>query len=316
MNEKTSMTNVEMAAPSKKPNVKAGFGTDDPSGCSRRSDTRRGRGSPNTPYSSTLLTFLETFSEISLEETNKSASMLKRIDNKYVVDQKQLRSVLQKLKPNFSILTIDGRHIFSYESCYFDDDGRCFKEHQQGRRQRFKVRTRRYVESDMAFFEVKMKGKRGETDKSRQACDHFYSFEMNSGEQQMIADLYERTYGKVFHYRLAPALHVSYRRLTLVSVSGNERITIDLNLHFETPSGKDVFIGDDFVIVETKTVDGRGKADWALKRQHIRSVSGCSKYCIGMALTGEVSTYNPFRPIVRLARSRMLPPVDQRMLQK
>ena len=163
--------------------------------------------------------------------------------------------------------------VFSYESCYFDDRQRCFHEHLQGRRQRFKVRTRRYVESGKAFFEVKLKGKRGQTDKSREVCDDYYSFVINDDEHQMLRKLYEKSYGKRFSYRLAPALHVSYRRFTLVSRSGRERITVDFNLGFETPTGRQAFIGDDFIIIETKTADGRGKSDRALKLQHVRSVN-------------------------------------------
>ncbi|MDH3659704.1 MAG: polyphosphate polymerase domain-containing protein [Alphaproteobacteria bacterium] len=262
-----------------------------------------------------IIASLRKFSAISLEDTNKFASMLKRIDNKYVVDRQQLLSVLDVLRDGFRILRIDERGIFSYESCYFDDNYQCFSEHRQGRRQRFKVRTRRYVESGLAFFEVKLKGKRGQTEKSRAACDHYDSFVVNDREQQMLRELYEKNYGKAFHYRMVPALHVSYRRFTLVSASGRERITVDLNLGFETPSGKHARIGDDFIIIETKTADGRGKSDRALKQKHIRTADGCSKYCIGMALTGEVQRYNKFRAIVRKARSRM-PTSGERCLQR
>lgn len=310
------MMNVLAMNTSGKPSELARQGSDDPVGWTTRSDLGLGGNRPATSSPSALLATLETFSEISLEETNKSASMLKRIDNKYIVDREQLLSVLELLRNDFKVLTIDGCRVFTYESCYFDDNGRCFNEHQQGRRHRFKVRTRRYVESDKAFFEVKLKGRRGQTDKSRKACDHYHSFVMNDGEHQMVADLYEKTYGKAFLYQMAPALHVSYRRFTLVSVSGRERITVDLNLGFETPSGKHALIGDDFIIIETKTVDGRGKSDRALKREHIRSAAGCSKYCVGMALTREVPTYNKFRSIVRKAQSRMRASADQCMPQK
>ena len=252
-----------------------------------------------------IQTALRSFSPISLEETNKSASMLKRIDNKYLVNKSKLRSILDELRTDFRVLEIDGCSIFSYESCYFDDEQRCFYEHLQGRRQRFKVRTRRYVESGKAFFEVKLKGKRGQTDKSRETCNDYYAFVINDDQWQMIRGLYEKRYGKRFLYRLAPTLHVSYRRFTLVSASGRERITVDFNLGFETPIGKQAFIGDDFIIVETKTADGRGKSDQALKRQHVRSAEGCSKYCLGMVLTGEVERFNKFRGIAKRATSCM-----------
>lgn len=251
---------------------------------------------------------LAGFSDISLEETNKSAQMLKRIDNKYVVGRSALLSVLDELREDFKILRIDRRGIFSYKSCYFDDNGLCFKEHQQGKRQRFKVRTRLYVESDKAYFEVKLKGKRGQTDKSRQKCDHFYAYAVDDEQQKMLCELYKESYGKEFRFTMRPALHVTYNRFTLVSALGGERITIDFNLGFSTPCGKRAQIGNDFVIIETKSADGRGRSDRILKRNRIRQADGCSKYCIGMALVGEVRNFNKFRSIVKTVKSSMSGP--------
>ncbi len=252
-----------------------------------------------------IVTALSKFQEITLEETNKSAEMLKRIDNKYAVDKSSLFSLLEDLRAEFKILTIDDRCIFSYRSCYFDDDGQCFRDHQQGRRQRFKVRTRLYVESDRSYFEVKLKGKRGQTNKSRMKCQRFEDYAVAEEELRMLRNLYEETYGKAFAYHMAPALHVSYRRFTLVSARGGERITVDFNIGFETPGGKRAQIGENFIIVETKSADGRGKADQVLKRRRIRQARGCSKYCIGLVLAGEVEKFNKFRSIVRTVRSRM-----------
>ena len=139
-----------------------------------------------------IVSSLRSFSAISLDETNKSAQMLKRIDNKYIVERARLLSILDDLREEFRLLKIEDRSIFSYRSCYFDDNGRCFWEHQQGRRQRFKVRTRLYVESDKAYFEVKLKGKRGQTDKNRMKCDRFAAFTLCDEELQMLRCLYER----------------------------------------------------------------------------------------------------------------------------
>jgi len=255
-----------------------------------------------------IVASLRCFPEISLEETNKTARMLNRIDNKYVVSRSELVTVLDELKDDFKLLKIEGCDIFSYKSCYFDDNGRCFREHQQGKRQRFKVRTRLYVESDKAYFEVKLKGKRGQTDKSRKKCDQFHDFAVSDEQQLMLRNLYEKNYGKAFLHRMTPALHVTYKRFTLVSASGGERVTVDFHLGFEAPSGKTAQVGDDFIIVETKSADGRGKSDRILKHNRIRQAKSCSKYCIGMVLAGEVRTYNKFRAIVKTIRSRMRSP--------
>jgi len=262
-----------------------------------------------SPDPQQIVDALGRYRDISLEETNDLAQMLKRIDNKYIVSRSMLLGVLDELRADFRILNIDGRSIFSYKSCYFDDDGQCFSEHQQGKRQRFKVRTRLYVESGKAYFEVKLKGKRGQTDKRRKKCDSFFDFAVADEQHRMVQNLYEEHYEKDFLYDMTPALHVTYKRFTLVSASGGERITVDFHLGFEAPSGKAALIGDDFIIVETKSENGQGKSDQVLKRNRIRQATGCSKYCIGMALTDEVRRYNSFLPVVRKARARLLRPI-------
>ena len=248
--------------------------------------------------------WLVGFAEISLEETNRSAQMLKRIDNKYMLSKPALLNVLAELTGCYRVLTIDGCQRFAYRSCYFDDDKHCFREHHQGKRQRFKVRTRHYVDSGDIFFEIKLKGKRGQTDKSRERCDEFITPTITMEQLETVRALYESCYHKPFHYHLQPSLIVTYNRITLVAVSGGERITIDANIGFETPAGKQGGFGADSVIVETKSANGRGIADQALKKHRIRQAKGCSKYCLGLILAGEVQKYNNFRKIIRTLKGR------------
>jgi hypothetical protein len=68
--------------------------------------------------------------------------------------------------------------------------------------------------------------------------------------------------------------------------------------------------GYESVIVETKSVNGRGVADYALKKHHIRRAKGCSKYCLGLILTGEVQKYNNFRKTVSILKGRDETPAD------
>ena len=111
----------------------------------------------------------------------------------------------------------------------------------------------------------------------------------------MLGDFYRRIYKKDFTYNLKPALIVNYKRCTLVSLVGGERITIDYCLGFDPITGVSVNIGNDFIIVETKSEDGKGAADVMLKKFGIRQASKLSKYCVGAILTGRVTKYNNFR---------------------
>jgi VTC domain len=249
---------------------------------------------------------LDDFDSISLQATNESARMLKRSENKYVLTNAQFRRVLLELRDAFAILEIDGKKSFRYSSCYFDDQFQLFHDHHQGKRLRLKVRTRQYIDTGDVFFEMKLKERRGATNKKRRPQDVFVPDQIVGENLAMLRKFYREAYNKEFSLELKPSLLIDYRRVTLVAKAGGERTTIDYFLRFQAIDGPTVQIGDDFIIVETKSGDGKGIADHIMKKEHIRTVGSCSKYCIGAALTGGVEKYNNFLPMVRLVRQKAI----------
>ncbi len=66
------------------------------------------------------------------------------------------------------MLEIEGLRCFRYESVYFDTpDLAAYHQAATGRQNKFKVRTRTYVDSAECVLEVKTRGGRGETIKER-----------------------------------------------------------------------------------------------------------------------------------------------------
>ena len=249
----------------------------------------------------TLDELFQQFDPISLEDTNRSAKMLKRFDNKYVVDRDQFETFLSLVLEDFAILEIEKTRQFSYTSCYYDDDYCCYLDHLQGKRHRFKVRIREYVDSGLMFFEVKLKGLRGQTDKHRIATDKFSAKTIEDDELALLTSAYEESYKANYTYNLKPALIVDYRRCTLVARQGGERVTIDFSLAFTSLNSNEekIQIGENFIIIETKSGDGKGLADKVMKRLGIRQASKCSKYCLGVNLTGDVKQSNGFLPMIK-----------------
>ena len=239
------------------------------------------------------------FDPVSLEALNEKASMLSRIDNKYVVRQGALERALPDLAQKFDILDIGGRRNFSYEAHYFDDAERqAYYEHHQGRRKGFKVRVRRYVEAELCFLEVKMKGRRGMTLKFRRDHDLAALDTLSNEDREFARETYSGHYGKPFLYDIRHTLKICYRRVTLVAKDGGERMTIDSALSFHSRTNSKATSPDVF-IVETKSQYGRGLADKALRNVNVRPTKRCSKYCVGMATLGEVSRYNRFIPAMK-----------------
>lgn len=245
------------------------------------------------------------FDPIGLKALNAKAAMLERLDNKYVVRAPVLAAAAAELGERFEVLEIDGQRSFTYDTCYFDDaDRRSYYDHHQGRRQRIKVRVRKYVEAALCFVEVKLKDKRGSTVKKRMPYDPALFSTLDEQALAHVEQAHQALYGRPFGKRLEPVLSMSYRRITLVAREGGERMTIDTGIHFNGMPGEDGSTAqrrtdDEVFIVETKSANGHGIADSVLRRHHQHPTNGCSKYCVGMSLTGAVQRYNRFRPALR-----------------
>ncbi len=242
---------------------------------------------------------LKNFQPITLDELNTKAEMLTRIDNKYVVQHDAMQRALPYLVDYFDVLEIDQRRAFTYDTCYFDDPERsAYYEHHQGLRKGFKVRIRRYSDSELCYLEVKVKGKRGMTVKHRVPHDPEQIQHLSSSANEFARTTYSTHYQKPFEYDLHKVLEIRFKRMTLVAKSGGERMTIDTDIQFRS-SGKSLRVGTNVFIVETKSELGRGYADKCLRQVKERPTSKCSKYCIGMATLGEVTRYNRFLPTMR-----------------
>ena len=175
------------------------------------------------------MTALDGFPAVGLDELVAQASLLTRVDRKYVVDGARVSTVLSGLQPYARALEIDGARDFGYASTYYDDAAlTSFHLSARGRRRRFKVRTRTYAESGRSFVEVKTRGSRGTTVKHRLALTR------TAGAWDSLPDqaraFIEQTLSDfgVRAQTLSPVLHTTYRRSTLLADAS--RVTIDTGL--------------------------------------------------------------------------------------
>jgi len=243
--------------------------------------------------------YLPDFAAITLAQLDASAPLFSRQDRKYIVPEEVLDEALGEWSQNFDVLEIDGNRSFLYRSLYFDDNRYSnFHDHHMGRRIRFKVRTRHYVDTDTYYLEMKLKGTRGRTLKSRLLHLPESITALDAVALEYINRTYFDVYRRPLHAELTPAIRVDYIRTTLVAKQGGARITIDRNLAFT--SGSEVFTVDaGKAVLETKSDNGNAIADRTLRRLHQHPVPRCSKYCIGLAALGRVDRYNNFRAAMR-----------------
>jgi len=230
---------------------------------------------------------------ITLEELQATAALTTRIDRKYVVDWATLAAVLRALGATHRGLEIDGRRTFRYESVYFDSvDLRAYRDHLQRRRRRYKVRSRHYVDSGLKLFEVKLKGKRGETIKHQMPYGAGDLGHVTEQAQEFLAARLAEAYPRMAVPELSSVLHNHYRRLTLAS--GNERLTCDFDLSYGDGETEVPGLDPGHVILESKCERGLGAADRELRRLGVKPVA-CSKYCVGVGLLREDVKVNEMR---------------------
>jgi hypothetical protein len=235
---------------------------------------------------------------IGLAELDAAAGLQHRIDTKYLITPQQLDQVADRLSSTHRRLVIDGISAFAYRSSYLDTPGHaCFHAHRQGRRLRFKIRTRCYDDTGLCRFEIKLKDGRGGTDKHARTVSATQFATVPDLAPAFVSDVLAARYGIAAPTDLAPRLLVSHHRHTLAARSGACRVTLDTGLRF-TAGPITAGLHDDLVLVETKSARGRSDADGLLRRAGARPVN-LSKYCAGMALTHPHLPDQPWRPLLR-----------------
>ena len=233
---------------------------------------------------------------VDLDQLSQIASLQTRVDTKYLLTPEQMVAVLNQTGAHLRVLQIDGKRSFGYESVYFDTTAlRTFRDHRQGRRLRFKVRTRLYRNSGECMLEVKAKKARSKTVKRRMAYPPAERFALNAEGRKFVAEVLRAQYGTQAP-ELIPALRGTYLRTTFVDAHEGTRMTCDTDLAWENDSQR--VSGPDSVVVETKSAAGTSRVDRALRDLGIRPVK-ISKYCVGTALLHPHLPANPWNQLLR-----------------
>lgn len=230
---------------------------------------------------------LNSYNPISLAEMD-SVKLMDRTDTKFTFHINQLPEVLELAKAYYKVFEINNKRISDYKTLYYDtSDLELYNIHHTGKLNRYKVRHRTYVDSDIAFLEVKYKTNKGKTFKSR-----IKELEVqNSWNSESTQFLLKKT--PYIPSTLIPALWVNYSRITLVSIESKERLTLDLNLEFKKGDIEQKL--HQLIIAEVKQEKAKGSPFINIMKQlHIREGS-ISKYCMAMAYTEPSIKTNRFK---------------------
>ncbi|MEZ4631665.1 MAG: polyphosphate polymerase domain-containing protein [Deinococcales bacterium] len=253
------------------------------------------------PLKDKLLHKLARLSPISLAEMDEVA-LLRRIDSKYLCRLADLPKLIAELADDYQILEIGNKRLQRYQSLYFDTaDFGFYQAHRAGHLNRYKLRSRSYLDSGTHFLEVKYKTNQERTLKYRLATsefvDNFHSSEPNfQSYHDFLKPLipYEVS-------SLQPSLMNHFKRLTLASLKHKERITIDLDLGFSASREATLshMTMSELVVIELKREAFKAHSAFErLLKSHKIYPSGFSKYAVGLSFLYPLKS-NRFKPIHR-----------------
>ena len=216
-----------------------------------------------------------------------SVKLLNRTDTKFIFNRTDLENVLGQVTNDYHILSINKKRTASYRTLYFDTDNFKFYNHHHNRKEnRYKVRIRKYLDSDLCFLEIKNKRK-GRTVKTRTKIKNFEE-SLSSESLQFISNILP------YNVNLNKKIWNTFDRITLVNNTRKERLTIDFNLTFNF-EGLNIKL-DKLVICELKQEKAvrNSPIHRALKINMIRPTR-VSKYCIGVGLIYKELKRNRFK---------------------
>ncbi|WP_278102235.1 polyphosphate polymerase domain-containing protein [Microbacterium proteolyticum] len=233
---------------------------------------------------------LDVLPPVSLEELTEDAALLTRVDRKYLVPLAAAGELLEELGRRADaprVLEIDARREMAYRSVYFDTpDLLSFRLAAHGRRRRFKLRTRSYLDTGSTFLEMKTRGARGATQKDRDAYPAAVPDRLTAAARDEVALALDAIGIPATRADdLDSRLQTRYRRATLLlpgdGGAPSSRATVDLDLEWIDAIGGG-FTLPRFAIVETKSPGRAGRLDRALWRAGHRPAR-ISKYATGLA---------------------------------
>jgi hypothetical protein len=234
------------------------------------------------------------FEPITLGEM-EHVKLMDRTDVKFLIPVNRLQRILELAEEHYRILVINEKRIFRYETLYYDTAAMgLYHKHHAGHVNRYKVRFRSYVDSGSSFFEVKLKNNKGRTLKTRVGqeegrCHH----KLDEASSSLLLN---KTTLDPEH--LAPVLWVNYSRLTLVSTTTGERITLDLHLTFKNSEKEKKF--PSLVIAEVKQEKaGADSVFLEIMRNQRLNRGGISKYCFAVVSLFDNIKSNRFKSKVK-----------------
>jgi hypothetical protein len=245
------------------------------------------------------LSALDALPAIGLDELVERSELQTRVDRKYVVDPAGADVLVAAAPAGTRALDMDGQRTFGYTSLYLDTpELLSYHLAAHRRRRRFKVRSRSYDGSDLAYLEVKTRDG-AHTVKARLEGRHVVGDGLTDEGRAFVADtLAAAGVAADVVPALTPVLRTRYRRSTLHLADDASRVTVDRDLTWRDELSGAATSQPALVVVETKSAGAASPMDRLLWARGIRPTR-ISKYATGMAALEPALPHNRWSRTLR-----------------
>ena len=250
---------------------------------------------PSSPHDTTLPSVLAGF-PAATPSLRARRGLLRRLDHKFLAPSEVVAELIAPLSSAYAVLHVPSGAIATYDSLYLDTpDLQCFHDHRRGRRLRHKIRIRNYPDRGVTFLEIKSKRSEALTEKHRLELARS---DAALGDRERA---FLRRHAGALADALVPTLSIHYRRVALLALDADERVTIDLDLAAALPGGPRHPFGR-LAVIEVKCAPGTSRSPVmaTLAAAGLRDQS-FSKYCAAVARLYPDVRHNRLLPTLRAA---------------
>ena len=199
----------------------------------------------------------------------------------YTFNNSFLPQLIESTKGDYSIITNGGKKYSSYKLLYFDTPkNRFYLDAHNGKRNRFVVRYRQCIDSNITYFEVKYMNKKGRKKKKKIKVDEIKTI---LGDEEL--DLLKKVMRKKKARKLKPRITCEFKRFILINRQNNHKVIVDSNMKF-TNNNSDTHYSDIALAkIIQERYDRNSKFVAALRESGIRQ-GQIGNYALGMSIFG------------------------------
>lgn len=223
---------------------------------------------------------IEAFESLSALEVKK-VKFFDKEELYYTFNKSFLPRIIESIKEDYSVITNHEKKYRSFKILYFDTPkNRFYLDAHNGKRNRFIVRFRQCIESNITYFEVKYINKKGRKRKKKIEVEEIKT---TLGEEELA--MLKKVMRKKKARKLKARITCEFKRFTLLNVPNNHKVIVDGDMKFTNNNSETHHSDLTSAKIIQERYDRSSKFMTALRESGIRQ-GQIGNYALGMSIFG------------------------------